>query len=80
MTAHPNSRWSRFRYLLAQWIEPTPDPGESWCVDCSLNSGRTLVLPADSIIQHARRNHIKGEREHIIIKAAWPHRKEGGVI
>jgi len=80
MTAHPNSRWSRFRSLLAQRIDPTPDPGESWCVDCSLNGGRTLVLPADSIIQHVRKDHLKVEREHIVIKAAWPLRKGGWTV
>jgi hypothetical protein len=52
MTQRPDSRFTRFRRRLAKRIEPGPGPGEAWCINCVLNDGHTLILPADSGIQH----------------------------
>lgn len=53
MTLRPDSRLTRFRRKLAKRIAPGPPPGEAWCLHCSLNGGQTLIIPADSGIQHA---------------------------
>lgn len=53
MTTHPDSWLTRFRRRLAKQIEPLPPEGEAWCISCVLNDGQTLILPADSGIQHA---------------------------
>jgi hypothetical protein len=49
------SRWMTFRNLLARAaraIEPQPPAGEAWCVNCSLNGGRTLVIPVNRYGPH----------------------------
>lgn len=48
----PDARWTRFRRRLAHRIMPVPPEGEAWCLHCVLNDGHTLILPADSGIQH----------------------------
>jgi hypothetical protein len=51
--ADPNSRLTQLRAFLAAVLEPKPDPGEAWCMDCVLNGGRTMVLSADGTKAHA---------------------------
>jgi hypothetical protein len=71
MSTNPNSAFTRFRRWLAIVIEPRPDPGELWCIDCSQNNGRTLILGADSM-----RAHLETHNDYIRIAAAWPPRKK----
>jgi hypothetical protein len=52
VTQRPDSRFTRFRRRLAKRIEPLPPEGEAWCINCVLNDGKTLILPANSGIQH----------------------------
>jgi hypothetical protein len=66
--SNPNSLWTRYRRILAALIEPHPDPGEGWCVDCSLNGGRTVVLPADGLEEHTE---LHGD-ERVMLSARWP--------
>lgn len=66
--AKPNSALTLIRRILVRIIEPGPDPGEAWCLDCSLNGGRTLVLPADGYKPHAI-SHADGQ---VQIRACWP--------
>lgn len=50
--ANPNSTWTRVRFLMAQWLDPYPDKGEAWCINCTLNGGRTLILNAAGHTDH----------------------------
>jgi len=54
--ANPHSRLTKFRFALAQWLDPYPDKGEAWCVDCALNDGRTLILNAIGHTAHVARH------------------------
>lgn len=74
--ADPNSllTWARFR--VARWIEPMPDPGEAWCMNCMMNGGRTLVVAVNNHRDHsvvhadAIRNH--GMSDHTVaIRVNW---------
>ena len=44
--ANPHSLLTLVRFRLARWVDPYPDKGEAWCMDCVLNGGRTLILNA----------------------------------
>jgi hypothetical protein len=70
--ANPRSRLTRARLLVARWLEPEPDPGEAWCMGCSLNGGVTVVLPADGHRRHAQA-HADADGDHIVaIRVTWP--------
>jgi hypothetical protein len=45
--------WDRLVTRLAA-IGPRPGIGEAWCMYCLRNNGRTLVVGADTIWDHAR--------------------------
>jgi hypothetical protein len=70
--ASPNSLLTKIRIRLAQYLDPHPDKGEAWCVDCVLNGGRTLVVPA-----HGHSHHIslhrdqQGGQTSIAIRVNW---------
>lgn len=72
--ANPNSLLTRLRRRLAKRIAPGPDPGESWCVGCSLHGGRTVVLTADGGPDHAREHQESSDPgAHVItLQSAWP--------
>lgn len=72
--AKPDSPVTRLRRHLAALIEPSPDPGEAWCVYCTLNDGRTLIVSADGIREHVEQ-HVPGSGS-VNVRAAWP---PGGV-
>ncbi len=55
------------RMAAAKAIAPHPDPGEAWCVCCSLNNGRTLILPVDGI-----KAHTDLHNDYVRIDATWP--------
>jgi hypothetical protein len=68
----PNSRLTRLRRRAARIVEPRPDPGEAWCTDCTLNDGRTLVVSADGMREHAER-HVREEPAGMVsLQATWP--------
>ena len=54
--ARPDSLTTRLRILIARRLEPMPDPGEAWCVGCSMNDGRTLVVSVNGIWDHAKKH------------------------
>lgn len=70
--ASPYSLLTRIRARVATWLEPYPDKGEAWCVNCALNGGRTLVLPstghAHHVMQHRGQN---GMRSPVAIRVNW---------
>jgi len=51
---NPDSRMAKLRILLAAALDPMPDPGEAWCMDCALNGGRTQVLTATGYMTHVQ--------------------------
>lgn len=71
--AQPNSLLTLIRRAIIKRIEPRPDPGEGWCMECDLTPDRrTVVIPADSINTHIL---LHGPNSHVKIAAAWPSRK-----
>lgn len=66
----PNSLTTKLRQTLARRIEPWPDPNEAWCMNCKLNGGRTLVLPATGLSQHNAKH--RGQGHEITIKTRIP--------
>lgn len=48
----PNSRITRFRIWLSRKLDPYPDAGEAWCIKCSLNDRKNVVLSAEGVDQH----------------------------
>jgi hypothetical protein len=56
----PNSPLIRLRVWIVKRIDPYPDPGESWCLGCALNRGRTLVLALGSITSHVQQHRDDG--------------------
>jgi hypothetical protein len=68
----PNSIITKIRRELANRLQPCPDKGEAWCVNCTLNSGRTAVLSADGISPHTLEHYRINHEDHISILAAWP--------
>jgi hypothetical protein len=57
---NPNTFITRFRRKLVKLIEPMPDAGEGWCIDCTLSPGRkrTVVFPADALENHVSNHQI----------------------
>lgn len=49
---NPNSIPTKVRIILARWLDPHPDSGEAWCMDCQLNGGRTIILNANGHREH----------------------------
>ena len=72
--ADPNSTLTRLRRWLVARLDVRPDPGESWCLDCTLNGGRTKVLTANGGPDHAREHVADGKPtgHHITILSTWP--------
>jgi hypothetical protein len=63
--ADPNSVTTRLRRWLAERLNVQPDIGEGWCLNCSLNGGRTRVISATAIEAHAR-EHTASEQRGVI--------------
>ena len=49
---NPNSLLTKIRRVLADKIDPMPDFGEGWCIDCSLSEGKTVVFSEDGVKAH----------------------------
>lgn len=69
--ANPNSLLTKIRFHLARWLDPFPDRGEAWCMDCAVNNGRTLILNANGHADHVRQHTGSGDKttSHISIRA-----------
>lgn len=67
--SHPNSRLTRFRNWLARRIEVYPGLNEAWCIDCTLNDGKTMVLGATAAYGHADRHGAETPGQTLRIKA-----------
>lgn len=59
--ANPHSRLTKVRFALSRWLDPYPDRGEAWCMDCVLNDGRTLILNAAGHAGHVERHREASE-------------------
>jgi hypothetical protein len=70
--ADPGSLLTWMRWRLSRWLEPEPDPGEAWCMECALNGGRTLLLPADGHEIHAERHGELPGTGVVIMRVRWP--------
>ena len=53
---NPNSSLTRFRLTLVRWLDPYPDKGEAWCLNCAMNDGKTLIVNASGHLQHVRQH------------------------
>lgn len=70
--ASPYSPLTRIRARLATWLEPYPDKGEAWCVNCTLNGGRTLIVPATGHAHHVMQHRGKqGMQGPVAIRVNW---------
>ena len=58
--SNPYSRLTKIRFALSRKLDPYPDKGEAWCMDCVLNDGRTLILNAA-----AHSDHVELHREEL---------------
>ena len=71
--SNPYSRLTKIRFALSRWLDPYPDKGEAWCMDCVLNDGRTLILNAsahsDHVERHREASDESGEWTGIAIRA-----------
>lgn len=67
--ARPTSRLTRFRFWLATRIDAYPGMNEAWCVNCTLNGHRTMVLGADAVFTHADRHVAETPGEVLRIKS-----------
>jgi hypothetical protein len=56
----PNSPLTRLRIWIARRADPYPDPGEAWCVGCTRNKGRTLILALGDIPSHVQQHQDDG--------------------
>ncbi len=75
--ANPNTVLTRVRLRLVRWLDPYPDQGEAWCMNCAMNNGRTVILSASGHVQHVEKHHEITE-EHpvadaIAIRVNWGH-------
>ncbi len=59
--SNPHSRLTKMRFALSRWLDPYPDRGEAWCMDCVLNDGRTLILNAAAHTDHLERHREASE-------------------
>lgn len=53
---NPNSPLTRVRLTLVRWLDPYPDKGEAWCMNCVMNDGRTLIMNASGHLHHVRQH------------------------
>lgn len=70
--AKPNSWLTMVRFAIVRWIEPQPDKGEAWCINCSLNEYLTFIVNADGIKAHAQEHVDSDTNGTVRIMAAWP--------
>lgn len=70
--ANPRSVLTRVRLWLVRWLEPEPDPGEAWCVGCSLNGGATIVVPADGHRVHSQFHADEDGDQVVTMRVTWP--------
>jgi hypothetical protein len=67
----PNSVTTRIRQRIVKVVEPYPDPGEAWCIRCSLNERRTLIISVHGVPEHLLK-HVDADDQGIVkILKAW---------
>lgn len=66
--ARPNSLLTRVRSRLTRWLEPVPGDHEAWCVGCSMNGRRTMVIGPAAVWDHVRAHREAGHKETLQIK------------
>jgi hypothetical protein len=79
----PYSLLTRLRVRLARRIEPYPDAGEAWCMDCALNGGRTLIVPSSGHREHVELHRGKSSdrtAHGIVMRVNYGPRGGGPVI
>ena len=71
--SNPYSRLTKIRFALVRWLDPYPDKGEAWCVDCELNDGKTLILNAAGHADHLgnHRDTLDDRKKTIAIRANY---------
>lgn len=75
--ANPNSLLTRLRRYAVTRLQPAPDPGEAWCVGCTLNGGRTLIISADGFRDHSAEHTNSEGSGYVEIIARWPGNRSG---
>lgn len=64
----PNSLTTKVRRFLARRLDPRPDGGEAWCINCALSNRKTVVLSVDGIKQHAEKH---APTDHVWFECTW---------
>jgi hypothetical protein len=80
--ANPNSLLVKVRFRLVRWLDPFPDQGEAWCINCVMNDGRTIILSASGHLHHVEQ-HREITEDHpvadaIAIRVNWGHLPTSG--
>ena len=75
--ADPNSVTTRVRMIMVRWLDPSPDPGEAWCMECSLHGGRTLILNATGHEEHLGKHREVPGREYIAMRVNYGSSRPG---
>jgi hypothetical protein len=74
--ARPDSIVTWWRRWAAKRLMPVPDAGEAWCIGCTLNGGRTVIVSAAGYQVHAeehRELYEHGGSDHTIeMVVTWP--------
>lgn len=65
---NPNSKLTLIRRAIVKIVEPLPSEGEAWCLDCSLNNGKTIVYLCESVANHVR-SHPHGIKVKVLVTA-----------
>ena len=77
MMANPNSLLVKTRLRLVRWLDPMPDQGEAWCMNCAMNNGRTIILSASGHVHHVEQHRVITEdhpvADAIAIRVNWGH-------
>ena len=63
-----NSLLTKIRLALVKILDPYPDPGEAWCMNCSFNKNKTIVLTIDSYQNHLEIHSKTNPKEIVSIR------------
>jgi hypothetical protein len=68
----PNSFTTVLRRAIVKIVEPLPEAGYAWCLDCALNQGKTKVLHADRWFFHVEKH---GSNDYVEISMRSKNKK-----
>jgi hypothetical protein len=71
----PNSLLTKVRTVLASKLDPWPDSNEGWCIDCSLNAGKTIIVPVSGVDHHTREHREADPAAYIKLRWSQPSRE-----